>query len=59
MTTFEFLTFFSPWELAEICLLSKASLYLMQTIVNFEVLFKTQGIKLTPDEVQATKKSAF
>ena len=41
MTTGEFLVFFNPLELVKLLKLNKASHYLMQEIVNFEVLFKT------------------
>jgi hypothetical protein len=41
MTTGEFLVFFNPLELVKILQLNKASYYLLQEIVNFEVLFKT------------------
>ena len=58
MTICEFLVFFNPWELARISQLFKASYHLMQAIVNFEILFKTQGIRLTPALVTATKLSA-
>ena len=51
MTAVEFITFFSPWELVKIYRLCKASYHMIQVIVNFEVLYETQGIKLTPAEV--------
>ena len=41
MTAGEFLVFFNPLELVKVLQLNKASHYLMQEIVNFEVLFKT------------------
>jgi hypothetical protein len=41
MTAGEFLVFFNPLELVKLLQLNKASHYLMQEIVNFEVLFKT------------------
>jgi hypothetical protein len=41
MTAGEFLVFFNPIELVKLLKLNKASYYLMQEIVNFEVLFKT------------------
>jgi hypothetical protein len=40
MTAGEFLVFFNPLELVKVLKLNKASHYLMQEIVNFEVLFK-------------------
>ncbi len=58
MTAGEFLVFFNPIELVKLLKLNKASYYLMQEIVNFEVLFKTQGIIMTPAQVEVTKKSA-
>jgi hypothetical protein len=41
MTSGEFLVFFNPLELVKVLQFNKASYYLMQEIVNFEVLFKT------------------
>jgi hypothetical protein len=41
MTIVEFLPLLNPWDLVRICRLNKACHYLMQAIVNFEVLLKT------------------
>ena len=55
MAAVEFFPLFDPWELVIICQLNKASYHLMKTVVNFEVLFKAQGIILAPAEVEETK----
>ena len=57
MTTGEFLVFFNALELVKLLQLNKASHYLMREIVNFEVLFKTQGIILSTDEVKTVQIS--
>jgi hypothetical protein len=58
MTAGEFLNFFNPRELVRICQLNKASYHLIQTKVNFKVLFEAQGFKLTPNELESVEISA-
>ena len=59
MTTIVLLPLLKIKELARFCGLNKACYQLMFKYVNFEVLFKAWGFKLTPAEVIETKISPF
>ena len=55
MTAIVLLPYFDLWELAEFCRLSKASYHIMHTVVNYQVLFKAQGMHFTPNDVAEAK----
>ena len=48
------LPFLNPYDLSRFCQLNKASLHIMQSIVNFQVLFKALSIKLAPPDILET-----
>ena len=57
MTAMMLLPYLNPFELAKFCRLNKASFHIAQKIVNFKVLFESQGIQLTPKQVNGFKFS--
>ena len=58
MTVIVLLPFLKIRELIRFCRLNKACYKIMTKIVNFQVLFKTQGLNLTPTQWEAFKVSA-
>ena len=52
MTVIVLLPFLKIFELVRFCRLNKACYQIMIKIVNFKVLFKTQGINLTPTQFE-------
>ena len=58
MTVIVLLPFLKIIELVRFCRLNKACYYLMKAIVNFKVLFKSQGLNLTTTQWEETLISA-